>query len=66
MIAAARKAWVSAAMSGTLAAAFTAQQMELTVVDPDEAIHLVLAFVVAALASGGVTYVTPNKRPPAR
>lgn len=56
-----RKAWVSALMSGLASAVAVSSQMDFAVITGNQIRDLVVAFVLSALASGGVTYAAPNK-----
>lgn len=58
-----RKAWVSALASGAMAAAAYAYNVDFTAIGANDIRDLVLAFVLAALTAGGVTYAVPNKKP---
>lgn len=62
MLAETRKAWLGALASGLAAVVAVASGMDFTGLDANTIRDLVLTFVGAALAAGGVTYIVPNRK----
>ena len=61
LLAATRKAWVSAVASGAMSTVAAASQMDFTQLGANDVKDLVITFMLSALTAGGVTYSVPNK-----
>jgi hypothetical protein len=61
-LATARKAWSSGLVAGAIAVASAASQMDFNTLTMNNYRDLVIAFVIAALTTGGSTYIIRNKQ----